>query len=120
MWSDQKVEIMIGKILRAGVILSASTVLLGGVIYLFRHGSSFANYSAFQGEPPELRSVAGIVHSALTNHGRGTIQLGLLLLIATPVVRVAFSIVAFAMERDWMYVAFTVVVLAVLLYSLIG
>jgi uncharacterized membrane protein len=47
-------------------------------------------------------------------------QLGLLLLIATPIVRVAFSAVAFALEGDKMYVLFTLLVLAVLLYSLFG
>ena len=51
---------------------------------------------------------------------RGIIQLGLLLLIATPVARVAFSIFGFAEEKDRMYVAFTVIVLLILLYSLIG
>jgi uncharacterized membrane protein len=41
-------------------------------------------------------------------------------LIATPVARVIFSVVAFAIERDRMYVSFTVWVLAILLYSLLG
>ncbi len=48
------------------------------------------------------------------------IQLGLLLLIATPIARVAFSVVGFAIERDRMYVVFTLIVLAILLYSLLG
>ena len=52
--------------------------------------------------------------------GRGWIQLGLLVLIATPIARVAFCIVAFALEHDRLYVLFTVIVLIVLLYSLIG
>jgi uncharacterized membrane protein len=44
----------------------------------------------------------------------------LLLLILTPVARVAFSVAAFALERDWTYVAITLIVLAVLIYSLAG
>jgi uncharacterized membrane protein len=48
------------------------------------------------------------------------IQLGLLLLIATPIVRVALSIVGFTIERDYLYVGFTAVVLVILLYSLLG
>jgi uncharacterized membrane protein len=47
-------------------------------------------------------------------------QLGLLLLIATPIARVAFSAVAFAIEGDKMYVLFTLIVFGVLLYSLFG
>jgi uncharacterized membrane protein len=60
----------------------------------------------------------GIVTGALAPWGRGLIPLGLLLLIATPVARVAFSVVAFARQRDATYVAITFTVLALLLYSL--
>ena len=56
----------------------------------------------------------------MNGRGRGVIQLGLLLLIATPIARVAFSVVGFALERDRMYVVFTLIVLAILLYSLLG
>jgi uncharacterized membrane protein len=62
--------------------------------------------------------MSGIVRDALTLRGRGIIQLGLLLLIATPVARVAFSVAAFAFQRDRLYVVVTLVVLAILLYSL--
>jgi uncharacterized membrane protein len=48
------------------------------------------------------------------------IQLGILVLIATPVARVLFSMLGFALERDWMYVVITAIVLALLLYSLIS
>jgi len=60
------------------------------------------------------------MRSAATFHGRGVIQLGILFLIATPVARVAFSGVAFALERDWLYVGIASAVLAVLMYSLLG
>jgi len=119
-WTDQKVEEIVADILRAGVVLAATVVAVGGLIYLVHHGHAPADYRVFHGEPSELRGVAGIVRFALHGGGRGLIQLGLLLLIATPVVRVAFSIVGFAAEKDRMYVAFTTVVLMVLLFSLFG
>ena len=119
-WTDQKVEGVIGNLLRTGVILSATVVLIGAAIYLVRHGGSPADYGVFQGEPNDLRSVSGIIERSIHFSGRGIIQLGLLLLIATPVARVAFAIYGFAAEGDRLYVAFTVLVLAVLLYSLIG
>jgi uncharacterized membrane protein len=81
---------------------------------------SHANYHAFVGEPTDLRSWMRILHSALNLRGRGIIQLGLLLLIATPVARVAFAAFAFAVERDWLYVGISTFVLLVLLYSLLG
>lgn len=119
-WTDQRVEGIIGNLLRAGVLLAAAVVLLGGTIFLVRHGSEVPHYRVFQGEPSDLRMVSGILADARTFHGRNIIQLGLLLLIATPVVRVAFSVLAFALERDWLYVAVTLIVLGVLVFSLAG
>ena len=119
-WTDQRIENIVGNLLRAGVILSAVVVVFGGVLYLIKYGHVPSEYRIFRGEPTDLKSLSGIVRDAFTLHSRGLIQLGLLLLIATPVARVAFSIFGFAKEKDRMYVAFTVIVLLILLYSLIG
>ena len=119
-WTDRRVETVVGQLLRAGVILSAGVVLLGGIVFLIRHGLELANYRVFAGEPSELRTLRGIFNRVLAFRGRGIIQLGLLLLIASPIARVAFSIFGFVEEKDRMYVAFTTIVLAILLYSLIG
>jgi uncharacterized membrane protein len=120
LWTDRRVENVIGNLLRAGVFLAAVVVLAGGIIYLIHQRQSPADYRIFQGEPTDLRQISGIFRESMALHGRGIIQFGLLLLIATPVARVAFSIFGFAAERDWMYVVFTVIVLLILLYSLVG
>lgn len=119
-WSDDKVETMMGNLLRIGVVLAAVVVLLGGSIYLFRHGTEQPVYQVFRGEPDDLRSIRGIVSDVAAFRGRGIVQLGLLLLIATPVARVVFSLYAFLRQGDRIYVAVTLVVLTVLLYSLAG
>jgi uncharacterized membrane protein len=119
-WKDQRIELIIGNLLRAGVLLSASVVVIGGIIYVSRHGSAIVDYRNFRGELSPLRNFAGIIHEMRQLSGRAIIQFGLLLLIATPVARVIFSAVAFAWERDYLYVAFTLAVLAVLTYSLFG
>ncbi|MCL5965632.1 MAG: DUF1634 domain-containing protein [Deltaproteobacteria bacterium] len=119
-WTDKRVEQVVGILLRAGVILAAAVVLAGGTIHLARHGSAFPDYRVFHGEPAELRHVSGIVAEAFRPDGRGLIQLGLLLLIATPVARVAFSVVAFALQKDRTYIVVTLIVLAALLYGLAG
>ena len=119
-WTDQKVEVIIANLLRAGVMLAAVLVVVGGLIFLTRNGLSPASYHVFAGEPFELRNWKGIARAALTLRGQGIIQLGLLLLIATPVARVAFSMFAFAIERDWLYVGIAAFVLGVLLFSLLG
>jgi len=119
-WTDQRIENVLGNLLRAGVLLSALVVSIGGVIYLLRHGRSPVDFRVFRGEPANLRDVRGIIDDTMALHGRGIIQLGLLVLLATPVARVAFSIFGFAQERDRMYVVFTVIVFLILLYSLFG
>jgi uncharacterized membrane protein len=119
-WTDQNVEVIIANLLRAGVIISAAMVLIGGLMFLALHGFGPANYRVFKGEPTDLRQLHGIARAALAFHGRGVIQLGLLFLIATPVARVAFAAFAFSMERDWLYVGISTFVLLVLLYSLLG
>lgn len=119
-WTDQVVEEWIGNLLRAGVTISTAVVLFGGGVYLVRHGHEFPHYRVFVGTPKDLRTVSGIWKNALAFKGRGWIQLGLLLLIATPVARVAFSVLAFAVQRDRLYVVVTLIVLTILTYSLIG
>jgi uncharacterized membrane protein len=119
-WTDRSIEEIVGTLLRIGVSLSALVVSFGAVIYLIHHGRSPADYRVFRGEPSDLRTLSGIVRDAFALRGRGIIQFGLLLLIATPVVRVAFSIWGFAAEEDRLYMVFTGIVLVILLYSLLG
>ena len=117
---DQRMDEIMAVLLRSGVSLAAGLVFIGGIVYLSRHDLPAINYRVFQGEPQELRTVSGILREAATFHGRGLIQLGLLVLIATPVARVLFSVLAFVYEKDWTYVAITMIVLALLCYSLFG
>jgi|SRR5689334_15309921 uncharacterized membrane protein len=116
-WNDQRVEEIISYLLRAGVLMSALLVLAGGVIFLVRHGAEVPDYKTFRGEPEELRTIRGLFSIDTIAHGRGLIQLGLVLLILTPIARVAFSLLAFILERDWIYVAVSAIVLGLLLYS---
>jgi uncharacterized membrane protein len=119
-WLDQRIEIVLAHLLRAGVLSSALVVIAGAILYLGSHARAHVDYGTFRGEPAQLRSVHSILHAALAGQATGILQLGLLLLIATPVARVVFSVFAFALEGDRMYVLFTLIVLGVLLYSLFG
>lgn len=119
-WYEQRTEIIIANLLRAGVLAAAVVVISGAAFYLGAHPGARVDYRTFRAEPEELRTLHGIVRAAFSGESRAIMQLGLLLLIATPIVRVMFSIFAFAMEGDRMYVWFTLIVLAVLLYSLFG
>ncbi len=119
-WNDEKVERIIGTLLRIGVSVSAAVVFLGALVYLVRNGSAVPAYGTFQGEPADLTALKGIADAALSFSGRGIIQFGLVLLMLTPVARVAFSIAAFALEHDRLYVIIASIVLAVLAYSMLG
>ena len=118
--SDADIDQIIGNLLRIGVVVSSLIVLIGGGLYLIRHGNELPNYHIFYGEPSELRNVFGIIKIASSYSGRGIIQFGLLLLIATPVMRVAFTVISFVIQRDLVYVTVTFIVLAVLIFSLAG
>jgi uncharacterized membrane protein len=118
--TDHEMDEIIGALLRYGVLLSASVVLAGGIWYLIQYGTALPGYHVFRGEPEYLRHLRGIVSGIPGFHCRRMIQLGLVLLISTPVARVAFSVVAFLLQRDRTYVAITLIVLAVLLLSLSG
>jgi uncharacterized membrane protein len=119
-WDDERLERIISIVLRTGVILAAAIVFLGGACYLVRHGNELADYHVIRGASEEYRSVRAIIHAMGPSNCRAIIQFGLLLLIATPIARVAFSLVGFALERDRTYVVITSVVLAVLIYSIAG
>jgi uncharacterized membrane protein len=116
--ADVQVEQIIGNLLRAGVLLAAAVVAIGGALFLARYGGTTRDYHVFRGEPEQLRSVAGVIRAAWTLDSAAIIQLGLIILLATPIARVAFSLVVFARQRDRLYIAVSATVLALLLFSL--
>jgi uncharacterized membrane protein len=119
-WTDERVDRALGNLLRSGVLLATAIVMAGAVVYLARHGLETPAYGVFRGEPEDLCSVAGIVRAAARGSGRGLIQLGLLVLVATPVARVVFSVGVFFVQRDRTFVIITLIVLSLLLCSLSG
>ena len=118
--TDERMDRVIGGLLRTGVTLAAAVTLAGGGWHLAQCGNQMPDYRVFRGEPTELRSLAGVLRGIAQGHSADLIQLGLLLLIATPVARVAFCAVAFAAQRDRVYVAITLLVLGILTASLAG
>ena len=117
--SDHEVEQLVGRLLQLGVLISAIVVIVGGALLLAQHGGDRPSYSPFRGEPAHLRSVGGIIHGVAAFDSLAIVQLGLVMLIATPVLRVAFTLVAFVLQRDRTYVFITTIVLALLLYGLV-
>lgn len=107
--------------LRVGVVLSISIMLVGMAVTLVRHPEYFSSRPALGAliSPGAhfpntlLDVVSGIRHG----RGQAVVMAGLLVLIATPVARVALSVVVFVKVRDRLYTAITSVVLLILLIS---
>lgn len=118
--TEQEMDSIIGNLLRVGVFVAGTIVLIGGIFYLIGHGGEIPEYRIFHGQPVDLRTLSGILGDVVQFRARAIVQLGFLLLIATPVARVAFSVYAFARQKDLIYVIVTLFVLAVLIFSLAG
>ena len=117
--TDAGIKRMVSVLLRTGVMISGAVVLCGGILYLKRYGYGHVDYHVFHAQAAVDSRLGRIVRGAIALRSRSIIQLGLLLLIATPIARVAFSLVGFALERDRTYVLVTAIVLMVLLFSLV-
>jgi uncharacterized membrane protein len=117
--TDRELEVIVGKLLRTGVLTAALVVTIGGIVYVAHHHSDQVGFHTFQREEEDLRTVPGIVRSAAHLNGESLMQFGLLLLIATPVARVVLAAVGFYLERDHLYTTVSLIVLAVLIFSLL-
>lgn len=117
--NDTQVETFIGGLLRTGVFLSCIVTAVGLGIYLLHQASSVPQYGTFHSVSVQLRSLRHLIPYAFRGDPSAIIQLGVLLLIATPVARVAFLVGAFALERDRLYVAVSTLVLIILLGSIL-
>lgn len=110
--TDERLEEIVGNLLRAGVIVSAAVMIAGGAWYMATQGMSAPHYSVFRPDVRGIRSLASLPAPEAVMLG------GLLLLIATPVARVVLTLAAFLFSRDRTYAAITLVVLIVLLFSI--
>ena len=116
-------NMVIGKVLRYGVLLSG-VIILFGTIGLAANGgfSDISGVLTYNETVPHDGldvSPAAMLHGLVTLSALSWIELGVVVLIATPVARVMVSVFLFAAERDRLYVLITVVVLTLLLFSML-
>jgi len=117
----RQMESLVRRVLQVGLLASMVLVLVGMLLFGAVHPSSLTSSESL---PALVESGAKFPHTlddvasaASDLSAEGIIAAGLLVLIATPVLRVALSVVGFAFQRDWVYVGLTVLVLLVLLGS---
>ncbi len=116
-FKDKDMQLLLGQVLRAGTIVSVSVVFIGGVLFLVRHGHTVADYRTFKGIPDFVRNPSGIMYGILSFKGQAIIQLGIVLLIATPILRVIFSAIGFVLEKDYLYLGISLLVLSIIFFS---
>lgn len=125
-WLERDVELYIGKLLRYGVMLSCAITFLGGIRYIYQNQNTdlVSKYAPTTdkenfGVNFELRHFSSIWDGVLSFDGASIIQFGVIVLIATPVIRVLFSAIAFLIEKDYMYVVITLIVLFIILANML-
>jgi uncharacterized membrane protein len=118
---DRDIEVIVGALLRYGVMTASAIVLLGGLYFLFQHGQApVPSYHRFVGESIGYTTFSGILQGALALQAKAIIQLGVMVLIATPILRILFSLIGFTIEKDRLYIVITLVVLCVIMLSTFG
>jgi uncharacterized membrane protein len=117
-FADKDIQVILGTLLRVGVILSMSVVFVGAVFYLLMNSSHVVNYSKFLPGNGSYSSMSQVWAGLKAHDGAAIIQMGTLLLIFTPITRVVFSVFSFLIERDYLYVVIGMFVLSVILFSL--
>lgn len=118
--TDKDIQSLVGNLLRAGVYISMCIVIIGGIIFLFDHGSEKIDYAVFDINKVSLKTVAAIFEEVITFKGVAIVQFGLLMLIFTPIARVIMAVVSFFIEKDYLYVLIGLIVLSIIMISLSG
>ena len=115
--TDKQLEISIARILRSRVLMAAIVVSAGGLFYLRNAFRPMPDYSHFHATESSLRTIIGILRGVSHIDAESVIQFGILILIATPIMRVVLCIVGFARQQDRLYIAISTIVFIVLMLS---
>ena len=118
---NKKMQLLISSTLRIGVIAACTIALISGIYYLISHGMDpMPDYSSFHGESADYTTLTGIFSGLWRFQAESWIQLGVIVLMLTPISRVILSLFDFAFQCDWLYVSITAFVLAVIIANSVG
>jgi uncharacterized membrane protein len=117
---DDDLEYAMGNLLRLGVEISSVIVFIGGIIFLYKHGTHLPEYHIFKGNVSMFNSLPKIFIGLKSFKGQAIIQLGIIVLRLTPIARIIFSFIGFLFEKDLLYMLLTSIVLAIISFSLLA
>lgn len=118
-FGEKDFQTIIGNLLRYGVWISLSVAFIGGVVYLMHHGNDIEDYSVFKENDRNIFEViAAVYHGVIQGNGQYLIFVGIILLFLTPVFRVLLSLFSFLLEKDYLYVIITLIVILIIITSI--
>ncbi|WP_119790233.1 DUF1634 domain-containing protein [Flavobacterium anhuiense] len=118
-FGEKDFQTIIGNLLRYGVWISLSVAFIGGIVYLIHNGSQIEDYSVFKENDRNIFEViAAVYNGAIQGNGESLIFTGIILLFLTPVLRVLLSLFSFLLEKDYLYVGITLIVIAIIIISI--
>lgn len=118
-FGEKDFQKIVGNLLRYGVWISLSVAFVGGIVYLLHHGNDIENYSVFKENDRNIFKVIGAVYEGvMQGRGESIIFLGIVLLFLTPVFRVLLSLFSFLLEKDYLYVVITAIVICIIIMSI--
>jgi len=118
-FGEKDFQTIIGNLLRYGVWISLSVAFIGGIIYLMHHGNDIEDYSVFKENDRNIFEViTAIYNGVIQGRGESVIFFGVLLLFLTPVFRVLLSLFSFLLEKDYLYVVITTIVIGIIIMSI--
>lgn len=118
-FGEKDFQKIVGNLLRYGVWISLSVAFIGGIVYLLHHGNDIENYSVFKENDQNIFEViAAIYNGLMQGRGESIIFFGIILLFLTPVFRVLLSLFSFLLEKDYLYVVITTIVIGIIIMSI--
>ncbi|PAM91588.1 hypothetical protein B4N84_27675 [Flavobacterium sp. IR1] len=118
-FGEKDFQAIIGNLLRYGVWTSLSVAFIGGIVYLLNHSQEVENYSVFKENDRNIFEVISAVYNgAIQGRGESIIFSGIILLFLTPVFRVLLSLFSFLLEKDYLYVVITTIVIGIIILSI--
>lgn len=115
--STSSLDRILSIVLRTGLTLSLFAVIFGGGLFLWSHAGMMINDRIFHGEPLALKGIKEITAGTFHDQALAIVQLGILVLMFTPIIRVFSCLILFSKERDFLYMGLSLCVLIILLLS---